>query len=204
MSVAKAGSAAGLPRSATAAGQPGAAPPIDVLDAMSAGIFEASMAPLFEGAPRFLRRLANARPFGSADRLFERAREIALRMPAAEQLELIDAHPRLGAPPASVSAFSFTEQGYDRDAEGQIAQAAEAERAGVAAELERAGVAAELDRLNAAYEARFGFRYCIFVAGRPRTALLPGMAVALQADRDAEIARALHAVVEIAMDRYTR
>lgn len=195
MSAAKVPSAAGLPRSATAAGQPGAAPPIDVLDAMSAGIFEASMAPLFEGAPGFLRRLANARPFGSADRLFERAREIALRMPNADQLELIDAHPRLGAPPASVSAFSFTEQGYDRDAEGQIAQAAEAEPA---------GVAADLDRLNAAYEARFGFRYCIFVAGRPRTALLPGMAVALQADRDAEITRALHAVVDIAMDRYTR
>ena len=195
MSAAKAGSAAGLPRSAMAAGKPGAAPPIDVLDAMSAGIFEASMAPLFEGAPRFLRRLANARPFGSADRLFERAREIALRMPNAEQVELIDAHPRLGAPPASVSAFSFTEQGYDRDAEGQIAQAAEAERA---------GVAAELDRLNAAYEDRFGFRYCVFVAGRPRAVLLPGMAVALQADRDAEITRALHAVVDIAMDRYTR
>ncbi len=195
MSAAKAGSAAGLPRPAMAAGKPGAAPPIDVLDAMSAGIFEASMAPLFEGAPRFLRRLANARPFGSADRLFERAREIALRMPNAEQVELIDAHPRLGAPPASVSAFSFTEQGYDRDAEGQIAQAAEAERA---------GVAAKLDRLNAAYEDRFGFRYCVFVAGRPRAVLLPGMAVALQADRDAEITRALHAVVDIAMDRYTR
>ena len=176
-------------------GSAAGSPPIDVLDAMSAGIFEASMAPLFEGAPGFLRRLANARPFGSADRLFERAREIALRMPQAEQLELIDAHPRLGAPPASVSAFSFTEQGYDRDAEGQVEQAAE---------VERAGVAADLDRLNAAYEARFGFRYCIFVAGRPRTALLPGMAVALQADRDVEITRALHAVVDIAMDRYTR
>ena len=177
------------------AGPAAGAPPIDVLDAMSAGIFEASMAPLFEGAPRFLGRLANARPFGSAERLFERAREIALRMPIAEQLELIDAHPRLGAPPASVSAFSFMEQGYDRDAAAQAAHDAEAERS---------RTAAELDRLNAVYEDRFGFRYCVFVAGRPRAVLLPGMAVALQADRDAEITRALHAVVDIAMDRYTR
>ena len=60
------------------------------------------------------------------------------------------------------------------------------------------------DRLaaaNDAYEGRFGFRYCVFVAGRPREALLPGMAAALRADRDAEIHRALDAVVDIAMDR---
>jgi 2-oxo-4-hydroxy-4-carboxy-5-ureidoimidazoline decarboxylase len=153
------------------------------------------MAPLFEGAPRFLGRLANARPFGSMDRLFERAREIAHAMPVAEQLELIDAHPRLGAPPESVSTFSFIEQGYDREA---------AEEAAHDAEVERAAVAAELDRLNAAYEDGFGFRYCVFVAGRSRAALLPGMAAALDADPTAEIARALDAVVDIAMDRYDR
>src|SRR5206468_5373594 len=129
-----------------------------------------------------LGRLANARPFGSMDRLFERARQIAHAMPVAEQLELIDAHPRLGAPPASLSAFSFVEQGYERDA---------AERAAHDAEVERAEVAAELDRLNAAYEDRFGFRYCVFVAGRSRAELLPGLAAALGADRGAEIARAL-------------
>ena len=49
-------------------------------------------------------------------------------------------------------------------------------------------MADELARLNAAYEARFGFRYCVFVAGRPRAALLPEMAAALEADRAAEIA----------------
>ena len=65
-------------------------------------------------------------------------------------------------------------------------------RHGLGAELRRAGVrpraagtapvdvAAELERLNDAYEARFGFRYCVFVAGRPREALLPGMAAALE------------------------
>ena len=62
-------------------------------------------------------------------------------------------------------------------------------------------VAAELARLNAAYEARFGFRYCVFVAGRPRAALIPGMTEALAADRDAELHRALDAVVDIAMAR---
>ena len=42
-------------------------------------------------------------------------------MPEDEQLELIDAHPRLGAPPASVSAASFREQGYDRETTAAIA-----------------------------------------------------------------------------------
>ena len=72
------------------------------------------------------------------------------------QLELIDAHPRIGAPPESVSAHSYIEQGYDR------------ESAAAGAEAERARIAAELEQLNRAYEERFGFRYVIFVAGRPR------------------------------------
>lgn len=167
-------------------------PPMDVLDHISAGIFAARMAPLFEGAPRFLGRLAVARPFGTLEGLFESARRIAHAMPIAEQLELIDAHPRLGAPPASVSAMSFVEQGYDQEA---------ADRAAHEAESERARVAAELDRLNTAYEDRFGFRYCVFVAGRPRSELLAGLRAALEADRLAEISRAIDAVVDIAADR---
>ena len=175
--------------------RPGPLPPMAVLDHISAGIFAATMAPLFEGAPRFLGRLAVARPFESLANLFARAREIAQAMPIAEQLELIDAHPRLGAPPASMSAMSFVEQGYDREATEQAAREAESERA---------RVTAELDRLNTAYEERFGFRYCVFVAGRPRAALLAGLEAALRADRPAEIARALDAVVDIAIDRAAR
>jgi 2-oxo-4-hydroxy-4-carboxy--5-ureidoimidazoline (OHCU) decarboxylase len=170
-------------------------PPMEVLDHISAGIFAARMAPLFEGAPRFLGRLAVARPFGSLEELFASGRRIAHAMPISEQLELIDAHPRLGAPPASVSAMSFEEQGYAREA---------AEQAARAAEQERARVAAELDRLNTAYEERFGFRYCVFVAGRPRSELLAGLREALQADRITEISRAIDAVVDIAADRAAR
>jgi len=154
-----------------------------------------ALAPLFEGAPRFLARLCAARPFGDADALFACARSIAHAMPEADQLELIDAHPRLGAPPASVSALSFVEQGYDREA---------ADTAVADAEAERARVAAELDRLNAAYEARFGFRYCVHVAGRSRGALIPGIEAALDGDRPSEIARALDAVGDIAADRWRK
>ena len=154
--------------------------------------FETEVGPLFEGAPRFLERLAAERPFASPETMFERARAIAHAMPEAEQLELIDAHPRLGAPPDAVSAHSFREQGYDRADTGAATTAAAVD------------VAAELDRLNDAYEARFGFRYCVFVAGRQRAELLPGMSAALDAERFAEIDRALDAVVDIAADRYLR
>jgi 2-oxo-4-hydroxy-4-carboxy--5-ureidoimidazoline (OHCU) decarboxylase len=145
--------------------------------------FVEAMAPLFEGAPRFLARLAAAGPFRDDDELFSRARAIAHAMSEPEQIELIDAHPRLGAPPGSVSALSYTEQGYDRGTGTPV------------------DVAAELERLNDAYEARHGFRYCVYVAGRSRPELLPGLAAALDADRDAEIHRALDAVVDIAIDR---
>ncbi len=87
---------------------------IDQLDVIAPGAFAAAVAPLFEGARMFLGRLAMARPFGSVEALFARAREIAHAMPLDEKLELIDAHPRLGAPPAEVSALSYAEQGYGR------------------------------------------------------------------------------------------
>ena len=162
------------------------------IGAPPAAEFVAEMAPLFEGAPGFLWRLAAARPFGSEDRLFVRARELAHAMPEPLQLELIDAHPRLGAPPASVSELSFREQGYDTAAANLATDAA----------WDRDRVAAELDRLNREYEGVFGFRYCVFVAGRQRAALLPDMAASLSRERDSELHRALDAVVDIAADRY--
>ncbi|MEW5992039.1 MAG: 2-oxo-4-hydroxy-4-carboxy-5-ureidoimidazoline decarboxylase [Chloroflexota bacterium] len=172
---------------------------LDRLNAATPADASTALAPLFEGAPRFLGRLVAARPFRSWDELFEVARAIARTMPEAEQVELIDAHPRLGAAPGTVSALSFVEQGYDRLAGQQGGDRLAGPAAPAApADLD---VAAELDRLNAAYEARFGFRYCVFVAGRAREALLPGMAAALGEDRRAELHRAIDAVVDIAVAR---
>jgi 2-oxo-4-hydroxy-4-carboxy--5-ureidoimidazoline (OHCU) decarboxylase len=153
------------------------------LDGLPPDAFAAAVGPWFEGAPRFLGRLAAARPFGDEATLFGRAETIALAMPEDEQIELIDAHPRLGAPPATVSAASHREQGYDRDTTAAIA---------------------DLDRLNALYESRFGFRFCVFVNGRSRPELVPVLEQALSADRDTEIRRAVVEVVAIARDRARR
>jgi 2-oxo-4-hydroxy-4-carboxy--5-ureidoimidazoline (OHCU) decarboxylase len=165
---------------------------VRALDAGAPEAFVAAMAPLFEGAPDFLYRLAAARPLRSAARLFQTAREIGHEMPEPLQIELVDAHPRLGAPPERVSAMSFREQGYDDEAAANLAT--ESAR-------ERDAVAAELDRLNREYEGRFGFRYCVFVAGRSRAELLPDMAASLAAERDSELHRAIDAVIDIAEAR---
>ena len=156
---------------------------VAALDAVAPDAFVATAGPWFEGAPRFLARLAAARPFRDEPTLFARAAEIALTMPEDEQLELINAHPRLGAPPASVSAASHREQGYDRETTAAIA---------------------DLERLNADYERQFGYRFCVFVNGRSRPDLVPVLEAALTADREAEIRRALGDVVAIARDRFHR
>jgi OHCU decarboxylase len=156
---------------------------VAALDAAAADAFVAAAAPWFEGAPRFLARLAAARPFRDEATLFARAAEIAVAASEDEQLELINAHPRLGAPPGSVSAASFREQGYDRETVAAIE---------------------DLARLNAEYEARFGFRFCVFVNGRSRPELVPVLEAALAADRGSEIRRALGDVVAIARDRFLR
>lgn len=173
---------------------------LDAINGADPAVFVAAVAPLFEGAPGFLDRLARDRPFDDWPALFTRARAIAHTMQVIEQIELIDAHPRLGAPPATVSTLSFHEQGYDRD--GPTGRApVEARAAAGESNVERDRVVAELARLNAAYESRFAFRYCVHVAGRTRAELLPEMEAALDRAPDAERHRALDAVMDIAMDR---
>jgi 2-oxo-4-hydroxy-4-carboxy--5-ureidoimidazoline (OHCU) decarboxylase len=152
-------------------------------------VAEDDVAQLFEGAPRFLVRLTEAGPFPDDDALFAAARSIAHTMPEREQIELVDGHPRLGAPPETVSAASFREQGYDRGPVGEPVT----------------DLATDFECLNDAYEARFGFRYCVFVAGRSRAELLPGFEAAVDApDRSAELHRAVNAVIDIARDRRAR
>jgi 2-oxo-4-hydroxy-4-carboxy-5-ureidoimidazoline decarboxylase len=76
--------------------------------------------------------------------------------------------------------MSYREQGYDREQQDAIET---------------------LARLNPEYEARFGFRYVIFVAGRSRSEIVPLLERALEADRGDELRRGLRDVIAIARDR---
>jgi 2-oxo-4-hydroxy-4-carboxy--5-ureidoimidazoline (OHCU) decarboxylase len=159
---------------------------IDDLNDLSADAFSDEVAPLFEGARGFLERLAAARPFESDHAFLATAREVARTMPEADQVELLNAHPPLGADPAAVSAASFDEQGYD------------------SSEEDAQPVVEELAMLNEVYEGRFGFRYVVFVAGRPLSAMGPLIEAAMRNDRAAELARGLDEVIDIAGDRLGR
>jgi len=165
------------------------------LNAAPPEVFAADLAPLFEGAPRFIARLAEARPFETEDDLWATARAVARSMPIDEQVELLNAHPRIGADPAVMSRASVAEQGYDTN------DAASADPHVRAVPDERVWVDAELAALNEAYEERFGFRFVVFVAGRPRAEILPLLERAAAADPDEELRRGLDDAVYIAMDR---
>lgn len=137
----------------------------------------------FEGAPWFVERVLAGGRMESDVALIRRAREVALAMAESEQVALLAAHPRIGAAPGAVSAMAYREQGYDRDP---------------------VSLTDELARLNDAYEDRFGFRYVVFVNGRPRSEIARLLEEALSADRDAELQRGLDDVVSIAADRLRR
>jgi len=139
---------------------------------------------LFERAPRFVDRLVELDAATWVE-LFEQAEWVALTMPEDEQIELLNAHPRIGADPQTVSALSYREQGYDRVASSITLQR-------------------RLDGLNDDYERRFGFRFVVFVNGRSRAELADVMARHLDADRAAEKVRALRDVMAIGRSRAAR
>jgi 2-oxo-4-hydroxy-4-carboxy--5-ureidoimidazoline (OHCU) decarboxylase len=105
-----------------------------------------------------------------------RAREVAATLTDEEKKEVLDAHPAIGA--KSLSPRSAAEQGTD--------------------------AAPELDELNRAYEERFGFRFVVFVNGRPKRELVPILRERLERTREQELDTALDELCAIAEDRWRR
>ena len=164
-------------------------PRLEDLNQLPAEAFAAEATPLFEGAPALLRELAEARPFEMDEDLIGAAFEIAHGLPEEERVELIEAHPRIGAPPEEVSEASYEEQGYASES----AEDADTTRA-----------YEELAMLNEIYERRFGFRYVVFVAGRPKPEIVPLLEHALRNDREVELRRAVDDAIYIAGERLRR
>jgi 2-oxo-4-hydroxy-4-carboxy--5-ureidoimidazoline (OHCU) decarboxylase len=140
-----------------------------------------ALATVFERAPG----LAAALPLGGDETprsIIAKARGALGRMTERERIAVLDAHPRIGADPASLSVLSRREQGEAADA----------------------ATLRELEQLNDAYERKFGFRCVVFVAGRSKQAIVPGLRARLANTREAELAAGLEEFLAISLDRLER
>jgi 2-oxo-4-hydroxy-4-carboxy--5-ureidoimidazoline (OHCU) decarboxylase len=128
---------------------------------------------LFEGDTALVRRLAETEdPLGQAPR-------IARDLTEDEKLEALNAHPAIGQR-AGLSARSAAEQGADADP----------------------AVLEELARLNQKYEAKFGFRFVVFVNRRPKAEILDVLRERIQRTRAEELDTAIGELCAIAEDRW--
>lgn len=130
------------------------------------------LAELFEGRTRFVEKLA------ATEDPLTHARDVAMALPDDEKKEILDAHPAIGG--AARSEQSRREQGTDDDP----------------------AVLAELAELNAEYEQRFGFRFVVFVNGRPRREIVPVLRERLERSREEELTTAVGELVDIAVSRW--
>jgi 2-oxo-4-hydroxy-4-carboxy--5-ureidoimidazoline (OHCU) decarboxylase len=133
------------------------------------------LAELFEGRTRMVELLAE-----TVDPL-RRADDVVARLEEADKVEALSAHPAIGQR-TGLSERSTAEQGSDRDP----------------------AVLSELAYLNQVYEEKFGFRFVVFVAGRPKREVLEALRARIANTRDQELDTGCHELVAIAKDRWTR
>ncbi|KAJ3239125.1 hypothetical protein HDU81_006456 [Chytriomyces hyalinus] len=159
--------------------------------------FVSTINKLFEAAPPLADYLYSHRPYESLAALIDVAQAAVLSKPPLfneqQMLEIINAHPRLGAPKETLSEASLREQGG-------------ASGGGVSATIDagtsQQQVDAILARINREYEDKFGFKLVEFVNGRSKADLVPVLQKRLgSGEVKAEMATALTAMMDIARDR---
>jgi 2-oxo-4-hydroxy-4-carboxy--5-ureidoimidazoline (OHCU) decarboxylase len=130
------------------------------------------LAELFEGRTALVERLAER------DDPLAEAEQVIAELSEREQVEALNAHPAIGS--RDLSARSAAEQG----------------RGGHPA------VVTELAYLNQVYEEKFGFRFVVFVGGRPKSEILEVLRRRLERTREEELETGLRELVAIARDRH--
>jgi 2-oxo-4-hydroxy-4-carboxy--5-ureidoimidazoline (OHCU) decarboxylase len=156
--------------------------PIERLNRLSGAEFRGALRPLFETADPLAKALEAAKPYPSYAALLDRAEAILAELPESQQVEVLNAHPRIGS--RQVSELSYREQGSDREADDP--------------EILR-----ELAALNQAYEERFGFRFVVFVNHRLKSAIVPVLRERLASSRSEELSTGRREMLRIARDRLT-
>jgi 2-oxo-4-hydroxy-4-carboxy--5-ureidoimidazoline (OHCU) decarboxylase len=135
---------------------------------------EQELAELFEGRTRLVELLAQR------DNPLGSADAVIAELTDQEKREALNAHPAIGA--RRLSEHAAAEQG----AGGHPA------------------VLTELAYLNQVYEEKFGFRFVVFVNGRPKSEILTVLQERLERNREDELETGLRELVAIARDRYER
>ena len=133
------------------------------------------LAELFEGRTRLVELLAERE-----DPLGETAGDVIAGLPDEDKLAALNAHPAIGARPATLSERSRREQGAEHDPAAET----------------------ELAYLNQVYEEKFGFRFVVFVNRRPKSEIVPILQERLGRTREEELETAVHELVAIARDRW--
>jgi 2-oxo-4-hydroxy-4-carboxy--5-ureidoimidazoline (OHCU) decarboxylase len=132
------------------------------------------LAELFEGRTKLVELLAER------EDPLESADQAIVELSEREQREALNAHPAIGA--RNLSERSASEQGGG----GHPA------------------VLTELAYLNQVYEEKFGFRFVVFVNGRPKSEILEVLQRRLERTPEDELETGLRELVAIARDRWQK
>ena len=132
------------------------------------------LAELFEGRTRLVELLA------AREDPLGSADKVLGELTEQERRQALNAHPAIGA--RTLSKRSATEQGSG----GHPA------------------VLTELTYLNQVYEEKFGFRFVVFVDGRPKSEILEVLQQRLERTREEELETGLRELVAIARDRWLK
>ena len=133
------------------------------------------LADLFEGRTTLVERLADIEdPLG-------RAGDVLVTLTEEDKVEALAAHPAIGQR-SGLSERSAAEQGSDADP----------------------AILAELAYLNQVYEEKFGFRFVVFVNGRPKAEILEVLRGRIANTPEEELDTGCRELVAIARDRWIR
>lgn len=137
---------------------------------------------IFEHSPWVAGSVAPARPFSSVQALHAAMVRAVQGASLGRQLDLIRAHPDLGA------KLKMTDQSVS-------------EQSGVGLDRLSPELFERFSRLNGAYRARFGFPFIVAVRNHTRESILEQFEIRLQDDADRERQTALSEIAEIARFR---
>ncbi|KAJ3319743.1 hypothetical protein HDV06_005944 [Boothiomyces sp. JEL0866] len=157
-------------------------PSIDQLNTLPEQDFIHVINTLFETAPPLQKKLIENKPYSSYIQLIEKSDELIKQMNLQDQIAVVNAHPRIGAPTQTLSEQSKKEQGTQVTPQ----------------------VLEKLANLNKQYEDKFGFKFVVFVNGRSRQEIVGVIEQRMFNSKDDELKTGLRDMILIAKDRLSK